>query len=44
MRLGEKHGIVPEIAVRKEAEITGAKGAVKQVLDIANFARLFRIS
>ena len=32
------------IAVRKEAEITGAKGAVKQVLDIANFARLFRIS
>ena len=32
------------MAVRKEAEITGAKGAVKQVLDIANFARLFRIS
>jgi anti-anti-sigma factor len=30
--------------VRKEAEIVGAKGAVKQVFDIANFVRLFRIS
>ena len=31
-------------AVRKEAELTGVTGAVKQVFDIANFARLFRIS
>ncbi len=31
-------------AVRKEVEIVGAQGAVKQVFDIANFARLFRIS
>ena len=30
--------------VRKEAEIVGAHGAVKQVFDIANFARLFKIS
>ena len=30
--------------VRKEVEITGAKGMVKQVFDVANFARLFRIA
>jgi anti-anti-sigma factor len=30
--------------VNKEAEIFGARGAVKQVFDIANFARLFRIA
>lgn len=30
--------------VRKEAEIVGVQGAAKQVFEIANFARLFRIS
>ena len=30
--------------VRKEVEIAGANGTVKQVLDVANFARLFRIA
>lgn len=30
--------------VGKEVEIAGARGVVKQVFDVANFARLFRIS
>ncbi|MBF1164547.1 STAS domain-containing protein [Dechloromonas agitata] len=30
--------------VRKEVELTGTHGMVKQVLEIANFARLFRIA
>ncbi len=30
--------------VRKEVEIAGAKGVVKQVFDVANFARLFRFA
>ena len=30
--------------VRKEVEITGAKGMVKQILDVANFSRLFSIT
>ncbi len=31
-------------AVGKEVELANTQGAVKQVLDVANFARLFRIS
>jgi HptB-dependent secretion and biofilm anti anti-sigma factor len=30
--------------VNKEVELAGVKGNVKQVLDIANFGKLFRIS
>lgn len=31
-------------AVGKEVELANPRGAVKQVLEVANFARLFRIS
>jgi anti-anti-sigma factor len=31
-------------AVGKEVELANTRGAVRQVLDVANFARLFRIS